>query len=58
MSLLDSAVSDSAGRVAITLALPGHVDEVLVTATLGDTQGQRAVALAAGPVSVVLALAR
>jgi len=58
VSLLDNAVSDATGRVAITLQLPGHVDEVLVKATLGDTQGQRAVAVAAGTATVALTLAR
>lgn len=61
VSLLDSAVSDAAGRVAITLQLPGHVDEVLVKATLGDTQGERAVAVVTGlatGATVALTLAR
>jgi hypothetical protein len=58
MSLLDSAVSDDTGRVALTLKWPGHVGEVLVVATLDDAQGQRVIALDAGPETLVVALSR
>lgn len=44
VSLLDSGTSDTAGRVTVTLRLPGHLAEVLVVATLGDAQAQGTVA--------------
>jgi hypothetical protein len=58
VSLLDSAVSDAAGQVTLPLRWPGHMNEVLVVATLDDTQGRRVVALDAGPQVLALALGR
>jgi len=58
MSLLDSAVSDAMGQVTLPLKWPGHVNEVLVVATLDDTQGRRVVALDADPQTLVLTLGR
>jgi hypothetical protein len=58
ISLLDSAVSDAAGQVLLPLKWPGHLNEVLVVATLDDTQGRRVVALDATPQPLVLALGR
>ena len=58
MSLLDSAVSDATGQVTLPLKWPGHVNEVLVVATLDDTQGRRVVALDADPQTLVLTLGR
>jgi len=58
MSLLDSAVSDAEGQVTLPLKWPGHVKEVLVVATLDDTQGRRVVALDADPQTLVLTLGR
>lgn len=58
VSLLDSAVSDAAGQVLLPLKWPGHLNEVLVVATLDDTQGRRVVALDATPQPLVLALGR
>lgn len=58
VSLLDSAVSDAAGRAALRLKWPGHVNEVLVVATLGDRHGQRVLALGALPETLVMTLDR
>jgi len=58
VSLLDSAVSDAAGQVLLPLRWPGHVNEVLVVATLDDTQGRRVVAVDADPQPLRIALGR
>jgi hypothetical protein len=58
VSLLDSAVSDATGQVSLPLKWPGHLNEVLVVATLDDTHGRRVVPLDAGPQALVLALGR
>jgi hypothetical protein len=58
LSLLDSAATDAAGQVLLTLRGPAHLDEVLVVATRGDQQGQRAVALGAAGQGVQLTLGR
>lgn len=57
MSLLDTVTTDSAGRASLTLQWPGHVDELLVVATLQDTQVQTVVP-ALGRAGLVLRLAR
>jgi hypothetical protein len=57
LSLLDTVVTDAAGRASLTLQWPGHVDELLAVATLADTQG-RAVLAANGGGGVVLQLTR
>jgi hypothetical protein len=58
VSLLDSTVSDATGQVALSLKWPGHVDEVLIVATLGDMQGQRVFAFSGGTETVALTLKR
>jgi hypothetical protein len=58
VSLLDSAVSDASGHVTLLLKWPAHVNEVLVVATLGDTQGRRVVALDGTSEPVIMALSR
>jgi len=58
LSLLDSAVSDASGQVTLSLKWPAHVDEVLVVATLGDTQGRRVVALDGTSAPVTMTLGR
>lgn len=58
VSLLDSAVSDATGQVTLPLKWPGHVNEVLVVATLDDTQGRRVVTLDADAQTPVLTPAR
>jgi hypothetical protein len=57
VSLLDTVVSDTAGRASLALRSPGHVEELLVVATLQDTQG-RTVLTANAADGVVLRLAR
>jgi hypothetical protein len=58
VSLLDSAVSDAAGQVSVALQWPAHLGEVLIVATLADTQAQRAVATDGSAGRVNLALVR
>lgn len=57
MSLLDTVVTDAAGRVSLALQWPGHVDDLLVVATLQDAQG-RAVVTANAGAGQVLRMAR
>ncbi|MEJ6006954.1 hypothetical protein WG899_15485 [Paucibacter sp. AS339] len=40
VSLLESAATDAAGRIAWTLRMPGEQTELLLVATLDDEQGQ------------------
>jgi hypothetical protein len=58
VSLIDSAVSDAAGRVSLALQLPAHLGEVLIVATLADAQAQRAVATDGSAGTVTLTLTR
>ncbi len=58
VSLLDSAVSDASGQVTLPLTWPAHVNEVLVVATLDDTQGRRVVVLDRTSEAVTMALSR
>lgn len=40
VSLVDTLVSDAQGRASLSLLWPGHVDELLVVATLDDMRGR------------------
>lgn len=57
VSLLDTVVSDATGRASLSLMWPGHVDELLVVATLNDVQG-RTVLAGGSDVGAMLQLAR
>ena len=57
MSLLDTVLTDAAGRANLRLQWPGHVDELLVVATLQDAQGRTVLTAHAGA-GTVLQLAR
>jgi len=58
LSLLNTAMTDGSGRTTLPLRLPAHLTEVLVVATLGDTQAQQSVAVGAAAAEVRLTLAR
>jgi hypothetical protein len=55
MSLLDTVVSDADGRASVSMQWPGHVDELLVVATFGDTHGRALVGLQTADVGLQLA---
>lgn len=57
VSLMETLISDSAGRASLLLQWPGHVHELLLVATLQDTQGRTVLSAEAGQ-AVVLQLAR
>jgi hypothetical protein len=58
VSLLNTAMTDGAGRTTVPLRLPAHLTEVLVVATLADTQAQQSVPVGGGASGVTLTLAR
>lgn len=54
MSLLDTVLTDAAGRASLALQWPGHLDELLVVATLDDARGRAVLTANAGEVVVLL----
>jgi hypothetical protein len=58
VSLLETAMTDGAGQSTMTLRLPAHLTEVLVVATLDDTQAQQSVAVGGAAPAATLTLAR
>jgi len=58
LSLLGSTVTDAAGAATLELRLPAHVEEVLIVATLGDTQGQGVLTIADRTEALALKLSR